>query len=121
MILWLTVLYNAEDGALWLPCYLDLKTKIGSQLVNILSKSREYFLLFFSLENPEQCQNLLSFKVGLKQRTNLKQWASFSSMLDVKNNEEASLSRRRLKEDLEELKPKLLEELAKQNTKEIHG
>jgi serine/threonine-protein kinase len=121
MILWLTVLYSAEDGPRWLPCYLDLKTKIGTQLVNQLSESKEYFLLFFSLENPRQCHSLLSFKVGLKQRTNLKQWASVSSMLTINHNDEATLSRRKLKENLEELKPKILLELAKENTEEIHG
>jgi serine/threonine-protein kinase len=104
-----------------LPCYLDLKTKIGTQLVNQLSESKEYFLLFFSLENPRQCHSLLSFKVGLKQRTNLKQWASVSSMLTINHNDEATLSRRKLKENLEELKPKILLELAKENTEEIHG
>ena len=31
MILWLTVLYSPEDGARWLPCYLDLKTNIGKK------------------------------------------------------------------------------------------
>ena len=121
MILWLTVLYSIQEGARWLPCYLDLKTKFGTQLVNNLSDSKEYFLLFFSLENPHQCQNLLSFKIGLKQRTNLKQWASVSRMLNVKHNEEAIVSRRKLKDDLEELKPKILLELAKTNTEEIHG
>ena len=121
MLLWLTVLYSAQEGARWLPCYLDLKTKFGTQLVNNLSDSREYFLLFFSLENPDQCQSFLPFKIGLKQRTNLKQWASVSRMLNVKHNEEAIISRRKLKDDLTALKPKLLLELAKSNTEEIHG
>ncbi|MGI0482636.1 serine/threonine-protein kinase [Geminocystis sp. CENA526] len=121
MILWLTVLYSLEDGARWLPCYLDLKTKIGQQMVTILSESKQYFLLFYSLGNPDKCQDLLSFKVMLKQRTNLKQWASVSNMLNIKHNDEAVISRKKLKEDLELLKPKILLEIEKSQTQEIHG
>ena len=118
MMLWLTVLYSAEDSTRWLPCYLDLKTKIGTQLINTLSESKEYFVILFSLENPAKCHTLLSFKIGLKQRTNLKQWASVSNMLGVNHNDEVTVSRRKLKGDLEELKPKILLELAKHNTTE---
>lgn len=121
MILWLSVLYSVEEGARWLPCYLDLKTKIGQQLVHNLSDSKEYFLLFFSLESPHKCQNIIPFKILLKQRTNLKQWASVSSMLSVKHKEEAVFSRRKLKQDLETLKPKILLELEKSNTQQIYG
>ncbi|MBL1209426.1 serine/threonine-protein kinase [Geminocystis sp. GBBB08] len=120
MILWLTVLYSHENGARWLPCYLDLKSNIGQQVVNLLSDSKEYFLLFFSLEKPQNCQDFLSFKVMLKQRTNLKQWASVSSMISVKHNEEAIVSRKKLKQDLEELKPKIILEIEKSNTQELH-
>ncbi|NCO73675.1 MAG: serine/threonine protein kinase [Cyanobacteria bacterium] len=121
MILWLTVLYSLEDGARWLPCYLDLKTKIGQQVVNILSDSKEYFLLFFPLEKPHKCHDLLSFKIMLKQRTSLKKWSSVGNMLSVKHNEEAIVSRRKLKQDLEELKPKIILEIEKSHTQEIHG
>lgn len=120
MILWLTVLYNPEDGARWLPCYLDLKTNIGNQVVNSLSDSKEYFLLFFALEKPQKCQDFLPFKIMLKQRTNLKQWASVSKMINVKHNEEAIVSRKKLKQDLEELKPKIISEIEKSNSKELH-
>jgi eukaryotic-like serine/threonine-protein kinase len=120
MILWLTVLYNPEDGARWLPCYLDLKTNIGKQVVNALSDSKEYFLLFFSLEKLQKCQDFLPFKIMLKQRTNLKQWASVSNMISVKHNEEAIVSRKKLKQDLEGLKPKIISEIEKSNSKELH-
>ncbi|WP_017294932.1 serine/threonine-protein kinase [Geminocystis herdmanii] len=121
MILWLTVLYSPEEGARWLPCYLDLKTKIGQQMVNLLSDSKKYFLLFYALGNPHKSQDLLSFTVMLKQRTNLKQWASVSNMLNINHNDEAVISRKKLKEDLEQLKPKILLEIEKSNTQEIHG
>jgi serine/threonine-protein kinase len=121
MILWLTVLYNPKDGPRWLPCYLDLKTKIGQQMVNVLSDSKKYFLLFYGLGNPQKCQDLLSFTIMLKQRTNLKQWASVSNMLNITHNDEAIISRKKLKENLEQLKPQILLEIEKSNTQEIHG
>lgn len=121
MILWLTVLYSPEEGPRWLPCYLDLKTKIGQQMVNILSDSKKYFLLFYALGNPHKSQDLLSFTVMLKQRTNLKQWASVSNMLNITHNDEAVISRKKLKDNLEQLKPKILLEIEKSNTQEIHG
>ncbi len=120
MILWLTVLYSPEYGARWLPCYLDLKTNIGQQVVNALSDYKEYFILFFALEKPEKCIDFLSLKVMLKQRTNLKQWASVSNMISVKHNEEAVISRKKLKLDLEELKPKIILEIEKSHTQELH-
>lgn len=120
MILWLTVLYNHQDGARWLPCYLDLKTNIGQQVVNTLSDSKEYYLLFFPIGKPQICQDFLSFKVMLKQRTNLKQWGSVSNMITVKHNEEAIVSRKKLKQDLEDLKPKIILEIEKSNTQELH-
>lgn len=121
MILWLTVLYSNEEGARWLPCYLDLKTNIGQQMVNILSESKKYFLLFYTLNNPKKAQSLLSFTIMLKQRTNLKQWASVGNMLNINNSNEAVISRKKLKDDLESLKRKILLEIKKSNTQEIHG
>ena len=57
----------------------------------------------------------------LKQRTSLKKWSSVGNMLSVKHNEEAIVSRRKLKQDLEELKPKIILEIEKSHTQEIHG
>lgn len=120
MILWLTLLHNPKHEPRWLPCYLDLKTKVGQQLVTALSESKEYYVLFYSLEKPHQCIDLQSFKIMLKQRTNLKQWMSVSNMISVKHNDEALFSRRKLKQDLENLKPEILRELEKTNTLEVY-
>lgn len=121
MILWITVLYSLENGPRWLPCYLDLKTKIGKQMTDILSQSKEYYLLFFPLNNPRKCQDLVSFKVMLKQRTNLKQWASLAKMLDLKDISQAGASKRKLKQDFEDMKAKITLELHKSHTQEVHG
>lgn len=120
MILWITLLYSPKHEPRWLPCYLDLKTKVGQQLVTALSESKEYFVLFYSLEKPHQCIDLQTFKVMLKQRTNLKQWMSVSNMISIKHEDEALFSRRKLKQDLETLKPQILKELEKSNTLEVY-
>ena len=120
MLLWVTALYDVEKGPRWLPCYLDLKSKIGIQLMSCLSTSKKYFLLFYGLNNPKKCQYVLPFKVGLKQRNNLKQWSSVSKMLTVQHNDEAVVSRRKLKEDFSLLKPRIILELEKSITQEIH-
>ncbi len=120
MILWITLLYSPKHEPRWLPCYLDLKTKVGQQLATVLSESKEYFVLFYSLEKPNKCLDLQSFKIMLKQRTSLKQWMSVSNMISVKHNDEALFSRRKLKQDLEILKPKILIELEKTNTLEVY-
>ncbi|MGB3613358.1 MAG: serine/threonine-protein kinase, partial [Elainellaceae cyanobacterium] len=55
VLLWATVLYTHEHGPRWLPCYLDLKTTQGQQMLRILGKTKHYRLLCFSIEDPERC------------------------------------------------------------------
>jgi len=57
----------------------------------------------------------------LKQRTNLKQWSSVAKMLAMTDNSQAMLSKRKLKQDFEEAKPKIILELEKTHTQEVHG
>lgn len=120
MILWITLLYSPKHEPRWFPCYLDLKAKIGQQLVSTLSESKEYFVLFYSLEKPHKCIDLQPFKIMLKQRTSLKQWMSVSNMISVKHDDEVLFSRRKLKQDLEALKPKIIINLEKTNTLEVY-
>ncbi|MGK7874879.1 MAG: serine/threonine protein kinase [Xenococcaceae cyanobacterium] len=119
MVLWITVLYNREHGPRWLRCYLDLKTDIGQRVARILGESESYRILFFALNKPQQCQHVMTAKVGLKQRTNLKKWAELSQVLKVSSQPQDSKTK--LKEDFEELKPKILLKLEKAYTDEIHG
>ncbi|AFZ46546.1 serine/threonine protein kinase [Cyanobacterium stanieri PCC 7202] len=121
MILWLTALYSEELGARWLPCYLDLKTNMGRQIASLLSDSTKYHLLFFALNQSNECQGILSYKILLKQRTNLKQWLSVSQMLDVKDQRQAMSSKKKLQRDLEGLKIHILQELENNTDEEINA
>ncbi len=121
MILWLTVLYSIENGPRWLPCYLDLKDKIGQKVTQALGDSKQYHVLFFAVNNPEKCQQVISLKMMLKQRTMLKQWASVSSNLSLQDSRQVTATKRLLKKNFEYLKPKIIVDLQKAHTQEIHG
>lgn len=121
MILWITVLYSMEDGPRWLPCYLDLQTKIGQDVINVISDQKKYHILLFALNKPEKCQHILNLKVMLKQRTQLKQWASVGKMLNLKDKNRAVVTKRKLKDDFETLKPEIILEIQKSHTQEIHA
>lgn len=120
MILWITVLYNAEGGARWLPCYLDLKTNMGEQIASLLSEVKRYYVLFFPLNQNRQCQHFIPCKVMLKQRTNIKQWLSVGKMLNVQDSRQSQVSKRKLQQSFDMMKPKILLQLEKSHTMEIY-
>jgi serine/threonine-protein kinase len=121
MILWVTVLYSLEDDAKWLPCYLDLKAGSGYPVAKCLADSTQYYILFFALNKPAKCQHIMKMKILLKQRTPLKQWTSLASRLDFKELNQAPAAKKRLKQDFEAEKTKIIMELQKATTQEIHG
>ncbi len=97
MVLWLTVLYNAQYGPRWLPCYLDLKTKAGQEMTFLLGQTGQYKILFFARENPHRCAHVVPCTVALPQRKLLQEWVmtarthpsvgTASSSKDVLKNE----------------------------------
>ena len=117
IVLWITALYNREHGPRWLPCYLDLKTDIGQQVASTLEDSIFYHILFFALNKPEQCQHIMTAKLSLKQRTMLRQWVAVSQALKVSSQP----SKKKLKEDFEALKPRILVKLEQASADELHG
>ncbi len=64
VMLWLTVLYNHTKGPRWLPCYLDLKTRFGQEMTQLLAESKQYRILFFALENPRQCAQVMTLNIA---------------------------------------------------------
>lgn len=108
MILWITVLYHREQGPRWLPCYLDLKTDTGQRIARSLGESGRFWILFFSLEEPERCQNVITSVVAANQCKLLQEWANVSQSIKVGQPQS---SKRLLKQELEKLKPKILMKL----------
>jgi serine/threonine protein kinase len=109
MMLWLTVLYNQEHGARWLPCYLDLKTSQGNQICRLLGKSGQYRLLFFSHENPERCMTVMNSTIAEAQCRMFQQWAIMAKSTQA--GSQAATSKTMLKNELEKLKPQILVKL----------
>ena len=109
MLLWITVLYNREYGPRWLPCYLDLGTEAGRKVAQVLGNLGIYQILFFAISNPEECKHVMSSTLASNQCKILKDWASESK--NFKSAGLAERSRKRLREELEKLKPKILAKL----------
>jgi len=112
MILWITVLYHREHGPRWLPCYLDLKTSSGQRLANLLGEGSKYWILFFSLENPQRCQQSMTATIAPNQCKLLKEWAANSQMMP---GDKPQITKRLLKQEFEKLKPKIVGKLANVN------
>jgi serine/threonine protein kinase len=74
MALWLTVLYNGQYGPRWLPCYLDLKTQSGQEMGFLLGQSGAYKVLFFAIEEPQQCAHVVTCNIADPQRKLLQEW-----------------------------------------------
>ena len=112
MLLWITVLYHREHGPRWLPCYLDLKTSSGQRLTNLLGEGSKYWILFFSLENPQRCQQSMTATIAPNQCKLLKEWAENSQSMP---GGKPQITKRLLKQEFEKLKPKIVAKLANVN------
>ncbi|WP_373480443.1 serine/threonine protein kinase [Geminocystis sp.] len=110
MILWITVIYNPTHGPRWLPCYLDLKTESARQVVSALSQLGSYKILFFALEEPEKCQHSMISTIASNQCTIMKEWIKNTTIPTPEGD--AKVSRKRLRDEFERLKPRILEKLA---------
>ncbi len=105
-LLWITMLYNQEHGAKWLPCYLDLKSHKGQEITRALADNGKYRILFYGLEEPEQCQHIASSVINQRNREMLQQWANLSQV--TKSFGDGKMAKRILKQELEKLKGKII-------------
>ncbi|MCU0534879.1 MAG: serine/threonine protein kinase [Hydrococcus sp. Prado102] len=107
-ILWITVLYNRQHGPRWLPCYLDLKTPTGQKLARLLADTGSYWLLFFAIENPQRCQQVMKSTIASNQCKMLREWADTSQ---VQQAGKPQIAKKMLKQELEKLKPRIIGKL----------
>ncbi|RCJ21509.1 protein kinase [Nostoc sp. ATCC 43529] len=69
MLLWVTVLYDAEPSLTkWLPYFLDLKDSKGQNIARSLAEVGYYHLLFFPLEDPNRCSHVTTLTLTANQR-----------------------------------------------------
>lgn len=105
MLLWITVLYNRDRGARWLPCYLDLKHSKGQRIARHLGKLGAYRILFFALEDPRQCKHVMTSTIDPTQCKMLINWADSSQTL--RSLAQPQASKTILKQEYERLKPQI--------------
>lgn len=106
VLLWITLLYHPKQEPRWLPCYLDLKTVKGQKITRNLAEFGFYRILFFSLDQPGYCQNVMNSTINPNNRVMLKQWANASQVTRTSGRPLAAKSI--LKRELKNLKQKIL-------------
>jgi serine/threonine-protein kinase len=109
IVLWITVIYNREHGAKWLPYYLDLKTNSGQEIIRLLQHKGYYRLLFFERETPTRCSHVLISTIPPIQCQRLQEWMEISKITTTSMN--AQISKTLLKQEYEKLKPQILAKL----------
>ena len=123
-LLWITGIYNRkrsqqgsngkqkqEQGPRWLPCYLDLKTPNGHELIRLLIEKGEYQVLLFALEQPDECLHAMTIAINETQRLQLQEWAITSQ--SWRSIGQSTLSKNLLKAEFDKLKPGIAIELEK--------
>ncbi|AKG20298.1 serine/threonine protein kinase [Calothrix sp. 336/3] len=113
-ILWITLIYNRQYGAKWLPYYLDLKTPIGQEIANMLGQISYYRILFFAKENPQQCNHILISTIAPTQCERLQEWVNMS--YTITSTGDSQLSKNLLKNEYEKMKPQILAKIQTANT-----
>lgn len=110
MLLWLTAIYNHRLAKpRWFPCYLDLKSSSGWQMIRLLVEQKHYQILLFDLEPPHGCSHQIDFGIKFQQQEELRQWAIISqSQRSISSAIETKAS---LKLQYERLKPQIEEQL----------
>lgn len=109
MMLWITVIYNRQYGAKWLPYYLDLKTSLGQEMARLLQHTDYYPLLFFSRETPSHCTHILHSSVAFAQHQRLQEWVTMSNTSI--SSADPQVSKSLLKSEYEKIKPQILAKL----------
>jgi hypothetical protein len=109
MLLWVTVLYSQELSPKWLPCYLDLQNSQNQRLVWLLAEKELYPLVFFTMEPPHSCINVLGSLISAPKRQNLKNWVIQSQKLPATSLPQ--VSKNLLKQQYKQMQFQILQQL----------
>nr|WP_242040721.1 hypothetical protein [Coleofasciculus sp. FACHB-1120] len=82
---------------------------MGQEIVRHLGESGIYRILFFALEEPHRCANMMTSTIAPVQRQMLQEWANTSQTLP--SVAQPQMSKSLLKQEFEKLKPKILMKL----------
>ncbi|MEH1950648.1 MAG: serine/threonine-protein kinase [Nostoc sp.] len=120
MLLWVTVLHNAQPSTTkWLPYFLDLKDNKSQNIARSLAEVGYYHLLFFPLEDPTHCSHVTTLNLTAKQRQQLIDWLDISQQ----SNDLIlpSQAKNILKTEYKKLKLDILRNLATHQKSETDG
>ncbi|MEH2010473.1 serine/threonine protein kinase [Nostoc sp.] len=109
MLLWVSILYNRQLAPKWLPCYLDMQNPQNLKVVSFLAENEHYPLIFFTLEAPHSCTNVLSSRIEPTQRQMLKTWVQQSHSLPPAS--QPQLSKQLLKQQYKQMQSRILQHL----------
>ncbi|CAA9584214.1 Serine/threonine protein kinase [uncultured Synechococcales cyanobacterium] len=109
MVLWITTIYDRSSGPRWLPCYLDLKHPRSFETASLLGEAGYYPLLFFGLEAPQKCVNVMTLAIAPYQCHLLQDWLQLSQ--DYTSTAAPNITKGLLKAEFERLKPQILQKL----------
>ncbi|MEH2464668.1 serine/threonine protein kinase [Nostoc sp.] len=109
MLLWVSILYNRQLAPKWLPCYLDMQNPQNIKMVSFLAENEHYPLIFFALEAPHSCTNVLSSRIEPTQRQMLKTWVQQSHSLPPAS--QPQLSKQLLKQQYKQMQSRILQHL----------
>lgn len=112
MLLWLTVLYSRQLEPKWLPCYLDMQNPQNLQMVSTLTTTQSYPLVFFTIEPPHKCANILRSSISPAQQQNLKTWVQQTQQLP--SSSQPQVSKKLLKQKYKQIQSQILERLNSQ-------
>ncbi|MEH1842366.1 MAG: serine/threonine-protein kinase [Nostoc sp.] len=119
MLLWVTVLYNRQLAPKWLPCYLDMQNPQNLRLVSFLAENEHYPLIFFTLEAPHSCTNVLSSPIEPTERQMLKTWAQ--QIHNLPPTSVPHLSKQLLKQQYKQIQSQILQHLESQPQPVLSG
>jgi serine/threonine-protein kinase len=111
MILWVNLLYRRQYEPKWLPCYLDLKTKIGYEISSNLVSQSLYHIIIFEINKPHKYQQLLTVKIHEEKVNQLQNFIVRSASWQGKSQPE--LSKISLKKKFESVKSNILSTIYK--------
>ncbi len=110
MLLWAMALGTHTGGhgeVQWLRSFFDLQVSVDRYIVQHLCQ-QPHLLLFYALETARLSRQF-SLKLEFRQRDLLEAWLRLASQLHPGN---PAIAKRRLREQLDQLKPQLLQELS---------
>ncbi len=115
MLLWITMLEAPKLELVgWLSHFLDLKDNKNLNILQLLFEKGYYHLLFFSLENPDNCSHVMTINLDPHQRQKLsdclESYQIFQPVISSKQSQAF------LKCKFEKFKRKQLHKIAVQST-----